>query len=119
MVRQVCWLWRLPVAVLAALLAAPPTTGQVIYNVTKIADTSGPFARFGPPSINGTGTIAYTAYHRDTSQSVRTSTGVVIADTHGPFIGGFDARTSINDAGVVSFVGAYTAGIRSFVLTGA
>ena len=51
-------------AVALLLLVWPATTLAVSYTFTKIADTSGPFARFdfgGAPAINDKGTVAFIA----------------------------------------------------------
>jgi len=108
-----------------AFLAIMTAGGQGVFTgtggpLTTIATTNPQINRFGTPSINAAGQVAYVAFPATGSnpQSVFRSDGATIADSNGTYVGGFDFRTSINSTGVVAFDGAYQAGSRTTVVTG-
>lgn len=89
------------------------------YEFVSVADTTGAFSSFAspttglnPPSINGSGVVAFTAGLDAGGEGVFTSTGGLIdtiIDTSAPF-DRFGGRPSINNNGTVAFHAAFDGG---------
>jgi hypothetical protein len=110
-------------AVCAAILLAALGEAQAItttgYTFTNIVDTNGPITRFFPPSINAAREVAFYGENDAGRRVIQKWTGgslTTIADTAGEFNFLF-VTSSINDSGVVAFVGTLDSGVHG-VFTG-
>ncbi|HEY9302048.1 MAG TPA: choice-of-anchor tandem repeat NxxGxxAF-containing protein, partial [Phormidium sp.] len=91
--------------------------GEIITNT--IADSNGAFNRFSDPSINNSGTVAFSAVLDTGGSGVFTGNGTTtttIADSSGAF-NSFFGTPSINDFGTVAFLAGLDAG-GSGIFTG-
>ncbi|MBD1931224.1 MULTISPECIES: DUF7453 family protein [Cyanophyceae] len=91
--------------------------GEIITNT--IADSNGAFNRFSDPSINNSGTVAFSAVLDAGLSGVFTGNGTTtttIADSSGAF-NSFFGTPSINDFGTVAFLAGLDAG-GSGIFTG-
>lgn len=74
------------------------------YKFTNLYDSSGPFNGFGAPSLNNSGTVAFSASRDKGEQGILTGSGgptTTITDTSGPFNG--LSSPSLNNRGTVAF----------------
>ncbi|MBD1906543.1 PEP-CTERM sorting domain-containing protein [Funiculus sociatus GB2-A5] len=91
--------------------------GEIITNT--IADSNGAFNSFSDPSINNSGTVAFTAVLDTGRSGVFTGNGTTtttIADSSGAF-NSFFGTPSINDFGIVAFLAGLDVG-GSGIFTG-
>ena len=88
----------------AALLLSIGNAVATPYKFTNLYDSSGPFNGFGAPSLNNSGTVAFSASRDKGEQGILTGSGgltTTIADTSGPFNG--LSSPSLNNRGTVAF----------------
>jgi hypothetical protein len=92
----------LEVFLAATLAVTVGNAAAVPYSFNNIADSNGPFSFFSAPSLNNSGTVAFTALLDTFEQGVFTGRGgpiTTIVDTTGQEAG----SPSINDSGTVAF----------------
>jgi pimeloyl-ACP methyl ester carboxylesterase len=90
--------------------------------LTTIADsTMGDLTFFGAPSMNNSGTVAFTGFLQNVGSGIYVGSGGEITELLGPdnpTIGGQYGYTPINDAGTVAFVGTTVEGYQLFTVSG-
>ena len=82
------------------------------YEFSKVADTTGPFADFGEPSINGLGHVVFTATLNNGTTGLYLATGTGLAtlvDSTGA-LNQFDIRPDINNDDTVAFAASLDGG---------